>query len=314
MEIIKLYCGQWQDVRLTLPWPAFSQLNMASFPLLQRLTLIPSLGSHERQRASFIPVKNKAIIIEDAPLLRFAQAQLLSLDFARPLEQLTTLHYTSHISAARFIALLKWCPNLLDLSYAMDGTPDVSNLPHELPHLRTLTVDTHHRDVLSFFTVPRLERLEITAIHSIADATDTLVLRSACELHNSSSAPPTPSHLVFKLHASSVIKHHIHALYSDNILPRLRHLEMRDIGGTEHYRALLDLLKMRRTDAAFEICELFLGPNWPESGPTPVVPPNIMAEFRALAEAGLQLRLEAREAKIGDFAPAVYATMLDTRQ
>ncbi|KAJ6487242.1 hypothetical protein C8R47DRAFT_518914 [Mycena vitilis] len=330
METIKPYCGQWQDVQLTLPWPAFSQLNMASFPLLQRLTLSPSHRSEERLLAGgILPAENKTILVQDAPLLNFAHVHLLSLDFARPLEQLTTLHCMSRTDVAHFIALLRCCPSLLDLSYSLNRTADVSHTPHELPHLRTLTVNDVH--VLSVLTVPRLKRLGITAVHSIEDATGALKLlisRSACELQILTvclvartlpiqrflCTANSVTHLILTLHASPVIRDHIQALHSLDVLPQLSHLEMRDIGGTEHYHTLLDLLTLRRTDAAFEICELFFGPNWPDFGPTPVLPPSIMDAFRALAEAGLQLRLEAREANTEAFALTVYTAILDTRR
>jgi hypothetical protein len=78
----------------------------------------------------------------------------------------------------------------------------------------------------------------------------------------------------------------LQALRSFEILPRLRHLKLLYAFAVkgERARSLLNLLVWRRTHAALESFELVVSVD-------NVPPPTDMAEFRALGEAGLHVRV-----------------------
>jgi hypothetical protein len=85
----------------------------------------------------------------------------------------------------------------------------------------------------------------------------------------------------------------LHALGSVDVLPRLRHLEVcaKETMEGDRARALLDLLAWRRTHTALESFELDVNTDVLDDLP----PATIMAEFRALGEAGLHVRVTTRE-------------------
>jgi hypothetical protein len=100
----------------------------------------------------------------------------------------------------------------------------------------------------------------------------------------------------------------LQALRSVDVLPRLRRLEVHDrrtVKG-DHARLLLDLVTWRRTHGVLESFELVVILNEPRDVPASA----IIAEFRALGEAGLEVRIATR--RWGDSTPSV--VLLDTQQ
>ncbi|KAJ7921445.1 hypothetical protein B0H13DRAFT_149218 [Mycena leptocephala] len=314
MEAVKPYCAQWQNVRFDLPLSAHLQLNMSAFPRLERLALTcPMQGLRSGTR---VP-----IIFRDAPLLRDAEiSDLLHDQVDLPLEQLTTCHFNTLFNATQIIATLQRCLNIIELSCrAMPG--DAQTPPVELHSLRSLEIFSWH--ILLYLTVPRLERLQITFwlfdTEDETDALQSLLSRSSCDLQVLSVTmyrlTPAQSQRFFRavnsiVHlqltiADSEFRCGIQALQgADDVLPRLKHLEIcggNDIAGANHFRPLLDMLWWRRTHTGLESFELSL-----YKPSTFTLPAAVMTEFRALAEAGLQLRVVTRDA-------ADVNTLLDTR-
>ncbi|KAJ7809597.1 hypothetical protein B0H13DRAFT_2149777 [Mycena leptocephala] len=305
MEAVKPYCAQWQDVRFDLPMSAHLQLNMSAFPRLERL----ALSCYVRQR----PGTTTPIVFRDAPLLRDVVISNLLYD------QLTTCHFNTSFNATQTIAILRRFLNIIDLSCrTMPG--DVQTPPVELHSLRSLKIFSWH--VLLYLTVPRLQRLQITYwLLDIEDETDALqsfLSRSSCDLQFLSVTmhrlTPAQSQRFFR--AVNSIVHlqlsimdsesrcEIQALHGANdVLPRLKHLEIRDrsnIVSADH-RPLLDMLWWRRTHTGLESFELLLF-----QPSTFTLPAAVMTDFRALAEAGLQLRVVTQDA-------TGVNTLLDTR-
>ncbi|KAJ7621918.1 hypothetical protein DFH06DRAFT_768793 [Mycena polygramma] len=306
LQAIKLHSSQWHDVHFTLPWASFHQLHQSAFPLLQRLTLLVSAGP------DWDATSDDVII--DAPLLLYAEVQFPCLKFARPLEQLATLHYQYQAylpEANDLVAFLQWCPNLLDLSCVCWGGWG-SELyipprpPLELCSVRALKL--HTETVLPQLTLPCLERLEISSILDVEAATPALqafVSRSSCDVQFLSvslryvTVPQVQSFLravnsilQLKLCYDSTAEFELHmqALQCIGVLPHLKHLELpahRGDGNRYYFRHLLDMLWWRQRHASLESLELFLGPL-----PTSCSAAEI-AEFQALAEAGMQLHLTA---------------------
>jgi hypothetical protein len=312
MEAVKPYCAQWQDVRFDLPMSAHLQLNMSAFPRLERL----ALSCYVRQR----PGTTTPIVFRDAPLLRdVVISNLLYDQVDLPLEQLTTCHFNTSFNATQTITILRRFLNIIDLSCrTMPG--DVQTPPVELHSLRSLKIFSWH--VLLYLTVPRLQRLQITYwLLDIEDETDALqsfLSRSSCDLQFLSVTmhrlTPAQSQRFFR--AVNSIVHlqlsimdsesrcEIQALHGANdVLPRLKHLEIRDrsnIVSADH-RPLLDMLWWRRTHTGLESFELLLF-----QPSTFTLPAAVMTDFRALAEAGLQLRVVTQDA-------TGVNTLLDTR-
>ncbi|KAJ7921457.1 hypothetical protein B0H13DRAFT_1984779 [Mycena leptocephala] len=282
MEAVKPYCAQWQDVRFNLPMSAHLQLNLTAFPHLERLALIcPMQGLRS---GTTVP-----IVFRDAPLLRDVEISNL-LHYVQvdlPFEQLTACHLNTPFDATQTIAILRRFSNLLHLSCGSDVLP----LPFELHSLRTLEIRNLH--ILPDLTVPHR-------------ALQSFLSRSSCDLQFLSvkmyRLTPAQSQRFFRavnsiVHLQLTImdsesRCEIQALHGANdVLPRLKHLEIRDgsnVVSADH-RSLLDMLWWRRTHTGLESFELFLfHPS------TPTLPAAVMTEFRALAEAGLQLRVVSR--------------------
>jgi hypothetical protein len=93
----------------------------------------------------------------------------------------------------------------------------------------------------------------------------------------------------------------LQALRSVNVLPRLRRLEVHGRRAMEGDRArlLLDLVTGRRTHGVLESFELVVILNKPRDVPASA----IIAEFRTLGEAGLEVRIATR--RWGDSTPSV---------
>lgn len=221
-----------------------------------------------------------------------------------------------------FFAVLRCCPNLIDLSCLSTAIGE-NVAPLELSSLRSLKITKEN--MLPYLTVPRLERLEISSILDDTDATtntlQSFLTRSARDLQFLSirlianpgiqhflCATNCILHLKLHFHHSAGFEEQIQALQDVDVLPRLKHLEIHDIAGGDHYRPLLDVLWCRLYHANLESFELFLGTASPGLSPARIPPATVMADFRALAEAGLRLRVTMREH--GDIAFAD-VTLLD---
>jgi hypothetical protein len=291
MEAVKPYCAQWQDVRFDLPMSTHLRLNMSAFPRLERLALsCPMQGPR--------PGTTVPIVFRDAPLLRDVEiSDLLYDQVDLPLEQLTTFHFNTSLDATQTIAILQRCSNLLHLSCRSNVMP----LPIELHSLRTLEIRSSR--ILANLTVPRLERLHIhLMLVEMETETDTLLSllsRSSCDLQFLSLKIYHATTVQFRrlfgavnsvLHLRlTILDSKFEALQgADDMLPRLKHLEIRAgsrIAGADHFLPLLDML-WRRTHTGLESFELSL-----YKPSTFTLPAAVMTEFRALAEAGLQLRV-----------------------
>jgi hypothetical protein len=220
-------------------------------------------------------------------------------------------------------AALRCCPNLIDLSCLSTAIGENVVPPLELCSLRSLKITKEN--MLPYLTAPRLERLEISSILDDTDATtnalQSFLSRSSRDLQFLSirlNANPGIQHFLRAANCILHLKLHFHhpagfeeqiqALQDVDVLPRLKHLEIHDIAGGDHYRPLLDVLWYRLHHANLESFELFLGTASPGLSPARIPPATVMADFRALAEAGLRLRVTTRES--GDIAFAD-VTLLD---
>jgi hypothetical protein len=247
MEAVKPYCAQWRDVHFDLPMSAHLQLNMSTFPRLERLALIcPMQGLRSRTRAP--------IVFRDAPLLRDAEISMHYVQVDLPFEQLTTFHFNTFLNATQTIAILQRCSNLLHLSCGSDVMP----LPVELHSLRTLEIRNLH--ILANLTVPRLERLHIHSMlvdmEAETDTLQSLLSRLSCDLQFLSVAIYHVTTVQFRrlfgavnsvLHLQlTILDSKFEALQgADDMLPRLKHLEIRGgsgIASADHFRPLLDML------------------------------------------------------------------------
>jgi hypothetical protein len=177
-------------------------------------------------------------------------------------------------------------------------------LPVELHSLRTLEIRNLH--ILANLTVPRLERLHIHSMlvdmEAETDTLQSLLSRLSCDLQFLSVAIYHATTVQFRrlfgavnsvLHLQlTILDSKFEALQgADDMLPRLKHLEIRGgsgIASADHFRPLLDMLWWRRTHTGLESFELSLS-----KPSTFTLPAAVMTEFRALAEAGLQLRVVA---------------------
>jgi hypothetical protein len=294
VKVMKPCSAQWKDIRFVFPSSALRQLAMSAFPHLERLALVTP-GD----------MKGHPIIIRDVPLLRDAEI----VHFPRPnvdlpLEQLTTLKLRAS-DTTQTIAVLQRCRNLVNLSCGsvIGALPP----PLELHSLRSLKIADEH--MLAWLTVPRLERLEIsyvsTGIDAATAALQSLVLRSSCELQflsvrlNLSTAAKfqrflcaanTTRHLVFFFHYLPQVAQQIQALHGTEVLPRLKHLEIRNAAGGDYFPQLLDMLQWRQIHTGLESFELFLAPSVASA-----IPAAVTTEFLSLAEAGLQIRVWAND-------------------
>jgi hypothetical protein len=199
-------------------------------------------------------------------------------------------------------------------------------MPVKLHALRSLTSLTG--EIWHWLTLPRLERLHIQyrikSMEATINALHAFVSRSSCTLKFLSvrfsyiSGPAQMQHLFLAANTIEHLKVFIDqstgaslmgALRSADVLPWLKRLEVHHwttVAG-DPARLLLDMLAWRRTHGVLESFELVVIVNEPPD----VLAAAVIAEFRALGEAGLEVRITAR--KRGNSAsPAV--VLLDTRQ
>jgi hypothetical protein len=302
IDVVKPYCLRWRDICFVLPLSGHYQLKTSTFPCLERLTLSVASGYPSDARKD-------PVIIRDAPLLRQVTLFfILSLQVNLPMEQLTILDFT-YMYIPQVIALLRRCPNLADLTCRLvrRGDYDDEPPPVELHALRRLNIP--NETLLVYLTAPHLERLQIRrmsdSVQVATSALHELISRSSCALKFLAipfggipaaqikylfGSTNTIEHLQlsfeYSLEAPRML---LQALCSVDVLPRLRRLEIHDDDPMkgERARSLLDLLAWRRTHAALESFELVVS-----TGKLDDVPPaTIMAEFRALGEAGLHVRV-----------------------
>ncbi|KAJ6494133.1 hypothetical protein DFH09DRAFT_1206823 [Mycena vulgaris] len=308
MEAIIPYCPQWKDVHLVLPMSSYGQLSSYSgpFPMLLRLELVVLSWPWEAE------VEDR-ILIRDAPLLRDARIRNLPYhNVDLPLEQLTTLHFNPFLGAAQAMAALQRCPDLLDLSCSFSADHTLTATPVPLLSLRSLAITD--MSVLPHLTVPHLERLSIAYIGNIEaaiTALKVLVSQASCDLQFLGIGPYHISPASFRrflLAANSIVHlkllfflpegfhRHIQVLEDPEVLPRLKHLEISDTAGGDHYGPLLDMLRSR--SAVLETFGLSLNKKSLRPTTLPRIPPDaVMAQFRALAEAGLKLQITTQELK-----------------
>ncbi|KAJ7861811.1 hypothetical protein B0H14DRAFT_3615948 [Mycena olivaceomarginata] len=322
MPAILRYHSQWQDVCLDLPYRVLPLLSMTAFPRLERLALSWALNN---ETEAFGPATPRLLlIIRNAPLLRYANLNHVP-NANLPFEQLTTLHFHYSPDILHTVAILQRSPNLLDLYWLDTGgdlpvtTPPPA--PVKLALLRSLKIGDPR--LLSLLTAPRLQRLEmVRKIHKVIDgaaanALARLLRRSSCDLQflvlSLQGKRTSAAALERFLRAAGPVPHltldqatidiQMPALEGVDVLPGLKHLEIRDHVLQEsydhsrrslpslrdHYRALLKTLWWRQRNGTLESFELFLC-TAPEA-PLPVLPAELIAEFLALAEAGLRVRV-----------------------
>jgi hypothetical protein len=180
-------------------------------------------------------------------------------------------------------------------------------VPVELHSLRTLEI--HNFDILADLTVPRLERLIIHCllvnVEAETDILQSLLSRSSCDLQFLSVTMYSPTTVQFRRlfrAVNSILHLQLTTIYpvfealqdADDMLPRLKHLEIRG-GSDNHFRPLMDMLWWRRTHTGLESFELSL-----YEPSTFTLPAAVMTGFRALAEAGLQLRVVTEDSTLLD--------------
>ncbi|KAJ7625458.1 hypothetical protein B0H17DRAFT_1111031 [Mycena rosella] len=293
---------QWRDVALRLPIESFSALaaHHGPFPLLRSLSLSTSSRvSNERQM----------IKIRDAPLLRevtLADFPIATADL--PWEQLTTLKITTH-EMEPAIAALQRCSGLVDLEFSLIVSGKVS-LDIPLITLASLkSVKTTGESILPFITVPSLEKLGIWGpgflgdMASVTESLEDLLQRSSCPLQSLSfrvppkittaafgaflqaAAPIAELELTFQF--PNGLDELVAVLQSTTALPWLATLRIVDAAGGDTFAPLLDTLRARR--ASLQSFALTLYSELP--APARVPPTAVMAEFTALADAGLRVRV-----------------------
>jgi hypothetical protein len=324
VDVVKPYCLQWQDIYFALPISAQRQLNTCTFPCLERL-IISSTHAEPSDRTA------DPVIIRDAPLLHKAQIFYIpSLQVNLLMQKLAILHVRC-MCIPQIIAVLRCCPNLVDLicGRTETGGGPVAPTPVQLRALRRLYIPDKNFLRVVCLTAPRLERLQIgcpTNVQATTDALHALVSRSSCTLKFLSvhfgGVSGTTAEIQRLFHAANTIEHLklgvasskaplLQALRIADVLPRLRHLEVHDWITVAGHRArlLLDMLAWRRKHGALETFELFviLTP----SGRCDLPSAAIIAEFRALGEAGLEVRIATRR-RSDSMSPDV--VLLDTLQ
>ncbi|KAJ7645979.1 hypothetical protein DFH06DRAFT_581170 [Mycena polygramma] len=292
MRNVKPHSSRWQEVHFALPASAHQQLDLMAFPCLERLTLVTPDEA------------GPSIVIQQAPSLRHAEIIRLPYFTAHlALQQLTSLTLYSQATPVMIVAVLRCCPNLLALDTGSTWTLTTlvpSEAPLQLHFLRSLKVP--EPTLLHCLTAPRLKQLQILiTMGSRCDALQLFLARSCCDLQSLTSkllrtnadqtrqifrVVPTVTHLHLHFKWVSDFNTQIQVLQGVDILPRLERLEIR-IGPAVvvgDYAPLLEMLGRRRGASGLESFELVV-----DTRSRPPAP--VMDGFRALAAAGLQLRV-----------------------
>jgi hypothetical protein len=302
VDVVKPCCLQWQDIHFALPLSAQRQLNTCTFPCLEQLTISSTHAELSDQTTD-------PVIIRDAPLLREATIGAIpSLQVNLPMERLAIL-YVAVMQIPQLIAVLRRCPNIVDLTCVLiGGDHDVTPTPVELHALRSLASSD---EILHWLTLPHLEQLDMGNVPYIQATTDGLhafVSRSSCApkflcvslrgvFHSDAHiqrffrAANTIEHLEVAVDQSSGASL-MDALRGADVLPWLKRLEVdHSTMAGDPARLLLDMLAWRRTHSVLESFELIVTPMESRDVPTAA----IIAEFRALGEAGLKVRIVTRK-------------------
>ncbi|KAJ7809765.1 hypothetical protein B0H13DRAFT_1927765 [Mycena leptocephala] len=292
VDVVKPYCLQWQDIHFALPLSAQRQLNTCTFPCLERLMISSTHAELSDQTTD-------PVIIRDAPLLREATIGAIpSLQVNLPMEKLAIL-YVAVMQISQIIAVLRRCPNIVDLTCVLTGGDhDVAPTPVELHALRSLASSD---EILHWLTLPHLEQLDMGNVPYIQATTDGLhafVSRSSC-------APKLLIEVAVDQSSGASL---MDALRGADVLPWLKRLEVdHSTMAGDPARLLLDMLAWRRTHSVLESFELIVTPMESRDVPTAA----IIAEFRALGEAGLKVRIVTRK-RGSPISPDV--VLLDTLQ
>jgi hypothetical protein len=225
------------------------------------------------------------------------------------MEKLAIL-YVAVMQIPQIIAVLRRCPNIVDLTCVLaGGDHDVAPTPVELHALRSLA--SPNDEILHWLTLPHLERLEMGNVSDIQATTDGLhafVSRSSCAVKflyvGLRGVFHSDAHIQRFFRAANTIEHLevavdqsswaslMDALRSADVLPWLKRLEVDHstvAGDPAHL--LLDMLAWRKTHSVLESFELIV--TLMESRDVPTA--AIIAEFRALGEAGLKMRIVTRK-------------------
>ncbi|KAJ6589948.1 hypothetical protein DFH09DRAFT_976477 [Mycena vulgaris] len=313
-----VYSQEWRHVELRLPIDSFLDLAAYSgpFPLLRSL----SLSIYTRHMFDH----EQTITIRGAPLLRkvtLTDFPFLTSDISW--EQLTILKVTTH-NTALAISALQRCSNLVDLEFSsgvLGRPPPLTIPPFTLPSLQSLSMTG--RSILRFLTLPSLEQLNMHGssgvMWSFTESLLALLQRSACPLKRLSfRVPPditTNAFRTFLLAAAPIVELKlmfgnmgtsalplIAVFQTAELLPGLTALHISalritDVANTTTFRHLLDMLRARRTPVAgralLQSFSLSLGllsaRFW--AAPTSAPPQGVIAEFNALADDGLRIRI-----------------------
>jgi hypothetical protein len=250
------------------------------------------------------------IIICDAPLLREASLTNFrgQVDLRLPWKQLKSLTFEGGDRGCG-IDTVRRCTGLESLIFFPMGLGQMAQEPFVVNSLQTLMVsDT---DIFSVLTAPRLECLSIWRIYSqrsidaITSQVQPFISRSFCAIKKLSlrllDNLTAPSLRVFldlfdvvedlkvRLPPSDVLAQFTGTLQDSGVLPRLKHLHLLDVRGSEDtYTLLLALLRSRHELAAGDALESFQLSA--AAGP----PSCIMVQFRALADSGMNVHVVDR--------------------
>ncbi|KAJ7645978.1 hypothetical protein DFH06DRAFT_1476584 [Mycena polygramma] len=320
VRAVARHSSRLEDIQIVSPGFVYEQLSELTFPRLKHLVLTNYMYLNRTAGMS-------SVVIRDAPLLQHAiitNTCILTLNSS--LGQLTSLtFFAPRATITEHIAVLRCCPNLLDLNCGIEWFPASGPPPPELELSLLRTLKVPDARLLPYLSAPRLERLEMLGMvrNVSAEALASFAARSrdlqSLSMHvgaNSASVVPA-QHMLRAAHSLTHLAlsftHHydfeqlLPELQAMDVLPRLRRLELRCKLPTKPatYARLLEILKQRRGSGTLEVFGLILliPLRSAELGP----PASVMEVFRALA-AGLHLRVTAREdARVG-----AYSTLMDS--
>ncbi|KAJ7125445.1 hypothetical protein C8R46DRAFT_1364168 [Mycena filopes] len=302
-----LHAHHWQHVKFGLPLAAYLNLDLTSvsLPILRRISMDITHPPNE--------VVTGTVAVTNAPLLRHVYINAhpdVKVDLRW--SQITTL--TLHtIDLTKCISLLRECPDLVDLTILTTGEAHSSGslVLQALEHLICSP------NLLEHLTLPCLHRLNITN-HVQPHVLDHFIRRSACPLHALSLTchemsvdtliaclTAVPASVADFEVVSIIPAQLLAALTLPNLLPRLTTLRVRSARAlSATYQDLIDALRVRLPVApprvALERFALDLTPS--HSHAQFLNKASTVAQFRALAAAGLKIKLATRRQSTYDAA------------
>ncbi|KAJ7067165.1 hypothetical protein C8F01DRAFT_1120492 [Mycena amicta] len=317
VDVAALHRNRWRDVCLMLPHRVLAMALEYLLPSLRCLELFPL-----NRTTGSLPVIRIANAY--APMLRRATlSQPTNYQYELPWTQLTDLLISGQATPLSSVTLLRECPNLLHLSHDSPIMDAELVLEHPNPYLHdTLcSLSTQNEWILPYLTLPALQRLDLRPAGGVVENINTdaflpaFLRRSACELRYLCLSVNTIGQEEFAkiLHAdatrsvehlrlvfSNPFREHVGILKSEEVLPKLKYLEVDDwTGPGDHYTGLLATLRLRYAHHSLEACKLFLYARrwqiWPYEARVPSV--EVLKSFQELADAGLRLRVMTRELK-----------------